>query len=76
MIANIKKVSNLGFAGYLVLLGHEFIEPPKKEIDGKFAFTFDLSEESFDSLMARYCTSDFAKFDSIIVNLKRMLPRY
>ena len=36
----------------------------------------DIEEEANKQLLHEYSTGDFAKFDSYIVNLKRMLPRY
>ena len=69
-------VTNLGYAAYLMLKGYRLIEPPSRDKDKKFIFKFDIEEEANKQLLHEYSTGDFAKFDSYIVNLKRMLPRY
>jgi len=76
MVENKCSVSNLGFAGFLIFKGFKLIDKPKKDDGGRFAFFFELDQEECDNLMASYCSSDYCKFDNIIVNLKRMLPRY
>lgn len=69
-------ISNLGFAAYLMLYDFKLDGTPEKDTSGKFIFRFIIDEDVHDKLMKNYYNSDFAKFDSILVNLKRMLPRW
>ena len=59
-----------------MLRGYKLCGKPEKGEQGKFAFYFEIDKDIHDQLFTDYCTNDFSKFDNIIVNLKRMLPRY
>ena len=76
MVEDKLSVSNLGFAGFLMLRGFKLIGKPIKGEQGKFAFFFEIEKETHDQLFTEYCSGDYSRFDNIIVNLKRMLPRY
>lgn len=69
-------ITNLGFAAFLMLKNYKLVESPSRDEDGKFLFKFEIEEEDNKILLHEYSTGDFAKFDSCLVNLKRMLPRY
>lgn len=68
--------TNLGYAAYLMLRGFKLTEPPSRDETGKFQFNFKIDEERDKVMLHSYSIGDFAKFDSCIVNLKRMIPRY
>ena len=76
MLATKYSVSNLGFAGFLILRGFKLVGKPEKGEQGRFVFFFEIEKDLCDQLLTEYCSGDFARFDNIIVNLKRMLPRY
>jgi hypothetical protein len=67
------KISNLGFAAYLMLKNKKLLAAPTKESTGKFEFYFNLSQDEYDSFLHEYATSDFSKFDNNLINLKKML---
>ena len=69
-------ISNLGYAAFLMVEDFKLIESPSRDGDGKFVFNFDITEEKEKEMLHKYSTSKFAKFDSCLVNLKRMIPRY
>jgi len=76
MIATRNSVSNLGFAGFLILRGFKLVGKPEKAEQGRFIFFFEIEKDICDELLTEYFSGDFAKFDNIIVNLKRLIPRY
>lgn len=69
-------ITNLGFAAFLLLKGYKLTGQPNRDLDGKFLFPIDITKEDHDRLMMEYTQSDYSKFDSFVVNLKRLLPRY
>ena len=69
-------ITNLGFSAFLILRGYKLSGSPNRGSDGKFIFPIDIEQTDYDALMVKYVQSGYAKFDSIIVSLKRMLPRY
>jgi hypothetical protein len=70
------RVSNLGYAAYLMLKDYKLLDTPTRTEDGKFNFNFEIDEELNKKLLHKYSISDFSKFDNYLVTLKRMLPRY
>lgn len=58
------RVSELGFAAFLILKGYEL----KEYKDGSFYFE---TERDIDSLRVEWINSDFAKFDKLLLDLKR-----
>ena len=69
-------ITNLGFAAFLVLNGYTLAGSPNRDVDGKFLFPIDITQDDHDKFLVAYAQSEYTKFDAIIVNLKRMLPRY
>ena len=69
-------INNLGFSAFLVLKGYELDGKPNRDKFGKFLYPVNIEQADHDMLLREFTTSDFSRFDSIIVNLKRMLPRY
>jgi hypothetical protein len=69
------KISNLGFAAFLMLRDKKLISSPTKELGGKFEFYFDIQKTEYDKLLFDYTISDFAKFDNNLINLKKMLSQ-
>lgn len=69
-------ITNLGFTAFLLLNKYKLTGAPTRDLDGKFIFPIDIEQEDHDRLLMEYTQSDFSKFDSFVVNLKRMLPRY
>lgn len=68
------KISNLGFAAFLMLREKKLLATPTKEANnGKFEFYFNLSQDEHDTLLHEYVTGDFCKFDNNLINLKKML---
>lgn len=58
------RVSELGFAAFLILKGYEL----KKYKDNFFYFEV---ERELEEMRVEWVNSDFAKFDKIILDLKR-----
>lgn len=73
---SISEITNLGFAAFLMMRQYKLIESPTIDKDKRFIFKFEIEDNICKKLFYEYSTGDFAKFDSCIVNLKRMLPRY
>jgi hypothetical protein len=69
------EVNNLGFAAYLVMLGHNLSRTPERDKNGKFIFNIEVEEDKSKELFLKYSTSRYCKFDAILMNLKRMMPR-
>lgn len=69
-------VNNLGFSAFLVLKGFKLEGKPNRDKDGKFLFSIDIDQDKYDMMLKKFTESGYSRFDSIIVNLKRMLPRY
>lgn len=68
------KISNLGFAAYLMLKDKRLLSAPTKEADsGKFEFYFNITKDEYDILLHEYAIGDFSKFDNNLINLKKML---
>jgi hypothetical protein len=67
------KISNLGFAAFLMLKEKRLLATPTKDTNGKFEFYFDIAQDNYDALLHEYATSDFSKFDNNLINLKKML---
>lgn len=67
-------VNNLGFSAYLIMNGYKLKSPPQRDKD--FIFEFDITKEKYNILFAEYTGSSFSRFDNIIVNLKKSIPRY
>jgi hypothetical protein len=68
------KISNLGFAAFLMLKEKKLLAAPTKEVgNGKFEFYFNISQDDHDILLHEHATSDFSKFDNNLINLKKML---
>lgn len=70
-----KETANLGYAAFLILKNYKLIEPATI-CDKKFSLKFDIDETTDRQLFKEYTNSDHSKFDAIIVNLKKSLPRY
>ena len=58
------RVSELGFTAFLILRGYEL----KKYKDNSFYFEV---EREVDELRIEWVNSDFAKFDKLLLDLKR-----
>lgn len=58
------KINELGFAAFLIVKGIKLVSHK----DGYFHFE---TEESEESLRVEWVNSDFAKFDKVILDLKR-----
>ncbi len=58
------KINELGFAAFLIVKGYKL----KSHESGNFHFE---TEESEESLRVEWVNSDFAKFDKVILDLKR-----
>jgi len=70
-------INNLGFSGFLILRGYKLEGKPNRDSkDGKFLFSFNLDQDEHDNLLRQFTESDYSRFDNIIINLKRMIPRY
>lgn len=70
-----QEITNLGYAAYLMLKGYKLLEPPSRH-DGKFIFKFTINSDINQQLFYEYTNGEFSKFDSMVVNLKKTLPRY
>lgn len=70
-----QEITNLGYAAYLMLKGYKLLEPPSRK-DGKFIFKFTIETDINHKMFYEYTTGEFSKFDGMIVNLKKTLPRY
>lgn len=68
------RVNNLGFAAYLILNGFKLESPPGRDKD--FIFEFNLTQEKHNILFSEYTGSSFSRFDNIVTNLKKSIPRY
>lgn len=76
MLEEVTAISNLGFAAYLLLKGYKLIGNPELDkASNRFIFNFEINKERHKELLYEYSMGDFAKFDSFVLNLKRMLPR-
>jgi hypothetical protein len=70
-------INNLGFSAYLILKGYELDGKPNRDVkDGKFLLSINITKDNHDTLLREYTISEFSRFDNLIVNLKRMIPRY
>lgn len=58
------RVSELGFAAFLILKGYDL----KEYKEGSFYFD---TESELSKLRVEWVNSDFAKFDKILLDLKR-----
>ena len=67
--------NNLGFTAYLVMIGYNLSKTPERDKNGKFIFNVEIEENRSKELFLKYSTSRFSKFDAILMNLKRMMPR-
>lgn len=77
MLRKTKSVSDLGTASYILM--HEFKIAGKKEKNNSrekeiFFFVDDKekTEEKFDELMIDYLSSEFHRFDSCLMSLKKI----
>ena len=64
MVEDKLSVSNLGFAGFLMLRGFKLVGKPIKGEQGKFAFFFEIEKENHDQLFTEYCSGDFARLNA------------
>jgi hypothetical protein len=69
------EVNSLGFAAYLVMLGYKLSGPQERSKTGKFIFNIEIDEDKSKELFLKYSSGRFSKFDAILMNLKRMMPR-
>jgi len=67
---NQKSVSDLGAAAYLLM--HSFKVIGRRGKDIYFALTKENSAELFDQLTLDYLSSEFHRFDSCIMSLKKI----
>lgn len=67
---NQKSVSDLGAAAYLLM--HSFKVMGRRGRDIYFALTQEKSSELFDQLTLDYLSSEFHRFDSCIMSLKKI----
>ena len=70
----ITNITNLGFAAYLIMIGHKLVDAPYRDERNQFIFKINIEESQIKELFYRYSQSKFSKFDSIVISLKRMLP--
>ena len=70
----ITNITNLGFAAYLIMMGHKLVDAPYRDERNQFIFKINIEESQIKELFYRYSQSKFSKFDSIVISLKRMLP--
>lgn len=62
---------DLGFAAYLKLCSFELLSAKRE--NGLFWFTFSDPEKKAEKLRLMYVNSDFARFDSEVKHLKKLL---
>lgn len=76
--------SSLGFSAYLQLKGHSLVKPPEKvekvsinssEKSEKFCFTFNISQETMNTLYDTFVASEFYNFDSILHQLRKSISK-
>lgn len=70
MKRNQKSVSDLGAAAYILM--HDFKVIGRKGKDIYFSLSSEQSQEQFDQLILDYLSSEYHRFDSCIMSLKKI----